>query len=748
MQTIKKALNKKSILILAAVLLLALYWLRLFNLDQDLPPWGVGMYQPKDEGCYAILAINEMEYGKINPENPLMDKSVGPMYVQEHIRVNLLGNLFEMLSFRTFGDNYFGLRFPMVAIGFCNLCLMAVILLLLRRQFGKGDNKELWMILGLLLFVSVSFYYFLASRTVEPSTLRMLFAQLTFLIWLTLNKRRRLCFFLMGLCVSTSILLVYLTNAFLCLAVGILLIMIGKTEGPKHFFNGTVWFLLGFIPVFAAAELYYRMAWNSSVISNALGTLGVFKDAAGYSIEASNGVKSMAHGVIKGVMRYFSAFWFLYSPTLLFAALMLCLPSVWTVVAKKDETLCLLLAIPASLLIQTMITDDYIWRKLLVVAPFFLFLVMWWFLRREEIAGYREMWLEKCEKIHSRFIRTLTRWFVKYYTLLSVCLSILFVVFHLFLSSDSATQDLTTIDKGLILLLGCIPIIFWFLRSLRFTYRKLPVPLPVTIGLLGCSALVLNLAFMARYVVLQPTFRERDMQISLSETYHLDNKYVIGDCAMGITLYNDLKPIYDQHTNYGSRMISNPELVLFHYAVDSKGMRDYLDTTIFSQWSEYTAKQVQTIPGTFQAFGKCRDFALYEAAPRKDVISEWRNETSDELAELQDKLNELERNNNNLDNETLSEMRNSIIDQINELTGFSENEDDDRNIIKSPVYEDYYGDIYGDVWAPIYGRVFGKIYGNVWAPIYGDVFGDIYGNIYVECPGTARSTVRSCNKRV
>ena len=116
---LKKITNSRLILLIAVILVAALYCLRVFNLDQDLPAWGVAFYQPKDEGCYALLAVNEWEYGTIAPENPFAEGTT--MLVQEHVRTNLLGNLLEIASFHLFGDNYYGLRMPMVLLGFVNL---------------------------------------------------------------------------------------------------------------------------------------------------------------------------------------------------------------------------------------------------------------------------------------------------------------------------------------------------------------------------------------------------------------------------------------------------------------------------------------------------------------------------------------------------------------------------------------------------------------------------------------------------
>ncbi len=726
--------RNKALFMIAVLLLFAFYWLRIIHLDQDLPPWGVGLYQPKDEGCYAILALNEMEYGRMDPEDPLPDGNHEPMYIQEHIRVNYLGNLLEMLSFRLFGDNYYGLRFPMVVIGFCNLCILMIILLLLRKQYGKGEDNELWMVFGLLLLMSVHFYSFLSSRTVEPSTLRMLFAQLVFLIWLTLGKHRRLCFFLMGLCISLSVFLVYITNVFLYLAVGLVMIMIGIKEGWKAFFRCFLWLVLGILPVFAAAEFYYRSAWGSSVLENTLGIFSSFQDISGYAVKTDKGALGLVKGAIKGFMKYFSACWFLYAPSVLFAVLMLLFPCLLTIWKKKDETLCLMLAAPAAFLLQTMVTEDYIWRKLIIVVPFFLYLMMWGFLRREEIAQYQETWLSSDGNGTDHFQRDAGRMLLRCSPVIAAGLTILFVLYHISVANDKSRLDLTRTDKLLILFLGCVPVIVWLICRHKAVRRKKPLPLIVTLGLLGGSAFLLSGTFLLRYVFISPSYEERDMLISLSEEYGLDDHYVISDFAMGITLYNDLKPVYDRHTNYGERMVNNPDLKLYHYAVDSVGFRYYIDDTLFSPDSFYTAKQIETIPGTFQTHGTVRDFALYQAAPKLEVISEYQEKYKRKSKELEQQMIEISDKN--------SDQYKELSEQYAELQEYYPNYYSNHlGTILLPVYVDSYGNFCGDICAPVYGDIYGNIFGDIKAPVYGDIYGDIYGDLYVACQGTIHGSL-------
>lgn len=728
----EKIIHSRICLLLAALLVFGIYGLRIMNLDQDLPPWGVGVYQPKDEGFYSILAINEFEYGAINPLNPLVEGESYPMLMQEHGRINILGNLLHMASFHLLGDNYYGLRMPMVAIGFLNLLILGLILLQLRKRYGRGTMLELWGILGMLFLTSMHFYFYLSSRTVEPSTLRMLFAQLTLLIWLCLEKRKNSCFFLMGICVTTSVFLVYITNIFLYLAVGLLLLFLWRTEGTKVFLKSTLWFALGSFLMFAMAWVYYFWIWNTNPIENFFGAIGIFKGVSGYQI-AGGGLTAALRTLLKGAIRYFSSSWILYAPTVLTLVLTMVPCLVYKIVKEKESTLFFLLAAPLSFLLQTMVTEDFIWRKFLVIAPYFTYIIFWGALQKVGLYSLCNKWVAHWENRKTSWLNVVFIWVGRLYMPMTVAFTLLMVMFHLKITNDLAKLDFTVIDKFLIMGVGVVPIVIWCGLTLWQRYRKKAASLKMSILLLGGSTLLLNLFMLTIHVWQNPTFEERDMMISLSDDYDLDGKYVIGDYVMGLTLYNDLRYVTDSHLNYAERLIENSDLLMIQYATDSQGMREYFDNTIFSPYSAYTAKQVKTIPGTLQVHGKIKDFALYKAERREVVVKDMKEKNNQTVLSLQEELAKLEKNNSEYSTNELHAMKIKITERLNKIYDpYPARYEDRRGDVVVPIYVDTYGDIYGNIYAPVYGRIFGSVYGNIEAPIYATIFGDVYGDVCQE----------------
>lgn len=727
----EKIIHSPICLLLAALLVFGTYGLRILNLDQDLPPWGVGYYQPKDEGFYSILAINEFEYGAINPLNPLAEGQSYTMLVQEHGRINILGNLLQIVGFHLLGDNYYGMRMPMVIIGCLNLLILGLILLQLRKRYGRRTKLELWGILGMLFLTSMHFYFYLSSRTVEPSTLRMLFAQLTLLIWLCLENRKNSCFFLMGICITTSVFFVYITNVFLYLAVGSLLLFLWRIEGTKVFLKSTIWFAIGSFLMFAMAWVYYFRIWNTNPIENFFGAIGIFKSVSGYQI-AGGGLIASLRTLLKGTIRYFSSYWILYAPTVLTLVLSMVPCLVYKIVKEKDCTLFFLLAAPLSFLIQTMVTEDYIWRKFLVIAPYFTYIIFWGALQKVQLHPLYNKWVAHCENRRKSWFNVVFIWVGRLYIPMTVAFTLLMVMFHLEITNDLAKLDFTAIDKLLIIGVGVVPIVMWCGLTIWQRYCKKSASLKMPILLLGGSTLFLNLFMLTVHVWQNPTFEERDIMISLSHDYDMDGKYVIGDYVMGLTLYNDLRYVTDSHLNYAERLIENSDLLMLQYATDSKGMREYLDNTIFSSYSAYTAKQVKTIPGTLQVHGTTRDFALYRAERREVVMKELQEKENRAILSLQEELANLEKNNSQYSSSELYAMKIQITEKLKKIYDpYPAYHGDRRGDILLPIYVDTYGDVYGDICAPVYGRIFGTIYGNIDAPIYATIFGDVYGDV---CP--------------
>ena len=107
---------------------------RLSFLDRDLPPWELTLYSSFDEMLYNIPAFNLYEFGE-------MSHQVVPFLPDDSItHNNWLQNYITYISFKLFGNNYFGLRMPSVIASSIIICLLLYFLynILNINKWGKN----------------------------------------------------------------------------------------------------------------------------------------------------------------------------------------------------------------------------------------------------------------------------------------------------------------------------------------------------------------------------------------------------------------------------------------------------------------------------------------------------------------------------------------------------------------------------------------------------------------------------------
>lgn len=695
------------------IILVLIYFFRIINLDQDLPPWGVGAYQPADEGAYAMLAINLQNYGVINPISPEATGIGYGSYTPPSLRTNILGNLFSYIGLTLLGDNYFGLRLPYVLFGFINLMLFLIILNIMRKKYGTGQNIEKWLVVGALFCMVTDFSFFLASRTVEPSLVRMMFSELAFLTFLKLPDSYRLRFSLMGILITTSVFLIYITNVFFYLAMGLTLLYILRTKGRDKFLSATGYFILGCLLVYALSEMYFYFFWHTSALINMYYSIVDFAGVQGYNITGVTGVITLKI-ILKGLIKYFSANYFLYNIPVL-ALFAISVPIVvYAIVKKKDINVFFLFGSVLSFLLQTMVSEDYIVRKLIVIYPYFIFLIFLAYYNRKEFLN---------TIIKRKNLITIYLFFTGIF-----CISAL--VFRLFIVRDGTVLDFSISDKLLIIILGLVPTLIFMIKSIYEIHKnKLNNNLIICGFLMIFSmAIVLNITLITKFTVASPKFSERDAMIELADK--VNGKYVVGNYQIGFTLYNNMKPIYENYNVYSTIMKRNKDVLYLDYEDKVPGIRKFLDYTIFKD-SKYTAVPIYEVKRGFQTFGQVKNMSLYKVALKRDVVKAYRDDYMQREKAYNQKREQL-----------LKTLEGLSYDEYRREKARIENEiSKDKETLGSNPYPDSYGNIFGDVMKEIYVDIHGDIYGNIKAPIYGNIYGNIYGDVEKEIKGKVYGTI-------
>ena len=593
---LKKTSNYKWIFV---ILIFLIYFFRIINLEQDLPPWGIGYYQPIDEGAYSEMALNMCTYGTINPDTPVETGAEVGSYTPYHLRMNIVGNLFSFLGLKIFGNNYYGLRLPYVLIGAINLLLFFLIL----KKLGNKFNIIL-LFLGLVL---CDFMFFMASRVAETSSVRLLFIQLILYWFLCFKEKNILNYVGIGFLVTFSTFCVYITNIFLYLAVLILLIFL-IAQNRKDGMKALLWFCFGSIISLLMCETYYRINWDIGAIENALQAIKSFSASNGYAI---SGVTENVDVIL--FLKKMTAFWgansLLYNLPLVLMFFLSIPFSVYYIYKTKDILCVLFLGIIGSFWLQTMFVEDCIGRKFIIVFTCLLAYIFYLICLSEELNTF----IKKIRESNRKKII-----FSGY--LLMVCgYCIVILIYRFYWAMDNTYADFGNNVKSFIAvldILGCILVVLGMLKTIWEGKLYLKSGLLIVWGIL----IVLNIGLTVRYQYINPTFCEKESMIALKEYVDKDDAYVTGGGhQLGFALYNNMKFLVVPTTQkIAEYMESGENIMLIDYGIEepnASAMNGYFDS-IFEN-SDYRVEHLYTIQRNFRTYDQKRNSWLYKLTEKE-----------------------------------------------------------------------------------------------------------------------------------
>ncbi len=695
---------------LVLVFICLLFCLRVFHIDQDLPPWGVVTYQPIDEGQYAAPAINLQTFGVVNAQDPAQTGLKYPVFTEYSLRSNILGNYLTMVSLHVLGDNYYGLRVPYVLIGLANLLLFAAMLRTLQREHGS-HKRDVWVLLAFVAFLLVDFCFYVASRTVEPTSVRLLMVQLCTLIYLKMKRSKRLRYLLLGCISVASVFLIYITNTVLVMAMGLVLLALWYREGVKAFLKSTLWFILGALIGWGLGELYFRAVWGIGAIENTLSALTRFM--ANSQMDANYGAVGTGIAglltLVKHAFRFICSNYILYNLPIFCVYLMALPVLILRCFDKKNgEHYALLLALPLAFLFQTIFFEDYIVRKFLLLIPSLLGALYLLYLNTNIEFTPQPKWMK------SRDAKTV--WAC------AVALMIgLIAVYRVVLISDGTGQDFSRIDQVLVFVFGVAPAVIACAAWIRFDPNRVSAKRFFWRWgyVLGVSTILLNLGMSAKHIWLNPTYSERDAMIQIADK--VDQKYVFGvGYQLGFTLYNNMLPIVETPAVFVEYVLETPDSYVLDIKEDDAETRKQIDNIWFSS-SDQTLRIAETLSRSFSTNGRVFDIALLELAPKMETIIAYKDaymRKQNAYAALVCEYN--------------SALNLSSADETDYQIKIEQAK---RAMEAADVYPDVHTNIYGDVVQDLYASVYGNIYGDVRAKIYGTIYGEVYGDIYIKPEG-------------
>ncbi len=420
--------EQKVRIVLVVVVWLMMFSLRILNLDADSPNYGIGYYQQIDEGPYSYLALHQMNYGCINPDIEIEDIN---QYTSPHLRTNIIGNLFSIITFKLFGDNYYGMRMSSIFCMLINYILIFYILMKLCSKYSKNVEKDRIIMLVLFFILTLDFTFSLASRIVETSIYRMMFVLLGIVIFLSVKDSWKR-YILLGFVSVFSVFGIYITNLFFVLAcIGILFFesIFGDRKKQLRKWGG---YAIGGGGALVLCECYMQLFWHTGIISNCLQIISNFSNVEGY-------VDTGASGRIYYLANFFSNSFHLYNPFLLFFSACIFPMLVHICIKRKDQNIIFLVLIYIFFFIQTMVSEDFIIRKYIIVVPIQIFLLY--------IIGINmKYYIKELQKSTIIF----------YFTYITACaiFTLSIFLYRFKLMPDSSTLDFTSIDKRILFVFG------------------------------------------------------------------------------------------------------------------------------------------------------------------------------------------------------------------------------------------------------------------------------------------------------
>ncbi|MEF9945166.1 MAG: hypothetical protein RR737_01100 [Lachnospiraceae bacterium] len=478
-----------------------------------------------------------------------------------------------------------------------NYILIALILKKLRENYLDCSKQNQCIAFGILFFFLFDFSFMMASRVAETTLYRLLFVQSVIVVFLSKKMKTISKFVVMGILTTVSVFAVYITNVFLYLAIVIVIIMLGVWKGKKEFFKASGGFFLGSLSAFLVCEIYYIGIWGGGALRNAYEAITAFSSQEGYEIISGFWV------MLRSTVRFIASNANLYSTAVLFICLLGIPLFLSQIVRKKDIVSLFFLSIVFSFYLQTLVSEDYVVRKFLVIYPILFYLLYVICLTRK---AYEPIYAKMIEKKKNKI-------FLSVYAIVCFLACICIPIFRFYIISNETQNDFSNLDKKIILVLSGIALgilLSLVLYNLLGNGRRWKIYVG-GISTAVVLTIVLNIYFDYQYIIYKPTYSERQCMLDLGKK--VEEGYVIGAVfPVGYALYNECKPIISSNIDTGESLSKHKEIWYLDYSFEeSKDGTGYLET-LFPEYN-YKIVKVKDFHREFQTFGIKRNMALYRA---------------------------------------------------------------------------------------------------------------------------------------
>lgn len=597
LKSIQTFLVKDRVFYGLLAIIIALFFLRLLNLECDLPGFGIALYQPFDEASYSRLSLNYTLYGSLDQINGYS------ITTGDTFKSIVVGNAFQALSFAVFGRNYYGMRLPYTICAFLSGVFLCWAAYKAASRYGLQKNDARALLLCIAAMVLFSFPFLMMSRVVEGSCIRALGASVFVWLLVITHQGRRIRYVALGFLSVSLIFFVYFSNVAPLFGIAAIIVYHLARKNGRQALRCLLYAGIGVLAALALAELYYLLVWNQGALQTFLaGTFGSFGDRVVLS-DASTVVGGRSF--FGGIASFFASNMFFYDLPFLAILLISIASNAWIAWKKNDELLWILLFVLLGMVLQSGLTDDYIERKAISIYPVCILLIVVF------IATSKSHWMP-----NRGF-----KWPAWLKVTVAAGFPVVMIAMVLFMYrlreqkgyfEDFGNSSITFLTVAtlveLVLLLSA-----WALLIRAFSKKKLQVNRKTSLSaaflvLFACTGAVLavNGAFSFRYYYGYHQYTEKAAMVSIGDI--VGNEYVTSPYAYSVCLYNDIKPIASAGI---------PLLQELYMHDDINYMVDYSAPTIIAKDIDpglANTEVVAVFPRSLSQLGTTKEIALYSKA--------------------------------------------------------------------------------------------------------------------------------------
>ncbi len=601
MQKILEIFNNKRIYILLLCILGSFFCLRFINMERDLPSWGVALYTSIDEGTYSSMALNKYIYGEVCVENQKINTTTPPAQ-----RTNVFGNILTYLSLEVFGRTYYGVRMPS---GIWTTVSLLLVFFILNRILKDNKNRRSLILLAMFILCG-SFVFLLMGRIAEPSAVRMTFGLLLCALFVS-RLQPDIKMFLIGAVFAASIYFVYITNAFFVLPCMVALYF--ECRHSRKIRSVLVSFLFGILLICLIGEIYYVSFWGMSFFENSFNTITGFASVNDYA----NSKNIILY--VKNFKYFFQSNIFLYNMPVFFLFLFMLPVACYGIFRFKDKNLSFLLIFPVAMLMQTIVSQDFIFRKSVVIYPQIIMISVLSLIysasfvkRFYNSSIYLFNFSIKFNKFSYAFLLKSIIYFkqiIPYWILLCILIAFFTPSARLFFTASRMPYDFEISDQLLFVILQMLPVAALLIYALYRKPQRMSLKKYITFFLMitFSFSFIFNVFMSCKYVFFHPVYKDKLAMVEIGNK--IGNNYLLGEWSYSFSLYNNIKPVDNKYSILAEYMSEHTKLKILlygRYLIDDNLLYEFLKRDIL-------LKQEFIIDKSYKTFGEKRYFAIYGA---------------------------------------------------------------------------------------------------------------------------------------